>query len=303
MRLKIFEDMLVYPRVHLKGIGTFVCFFLLLSLFFGCNFSSSDSIAPSPSTSAMERILKSGKIRCSYLIYQAYFKKEPNSGKLSGIFYDIMEEIGKNSGLKIEWVEEVGYESIFAGLESNRHDVFAAGLWPNSSRAKAGFFTIPVFYSVIKAYGRTNDERFNNNLEPINSPGVKVAAIDGAMEDIIAQTDFPKAKRVSLPQLSPFTQNLLNITSGKADVTFAEPGIVKEFLSTNPGTLKELAPDKPLRIFGNSLVLKRGEIEFKEFLDIALRELLYSGRIDKILRKYGQDPEVFKRVIIPYEKE
>ncbi|MBI1979827.1 MAG: transporter substrate-binding domain-containing protein [Elusimicrobia bacterium] len=236
------------------------------------------------------------------MIYSPYFRKDPNTGALSGIFHDVMEEIGKNAGLKIEWVEEVGYENIFASLGADRHDVFAGGLWPNSTRAQAGFFSIPIFYSVIKAWGRPDDKRFINNLEAINSPSVRIATIDGAMEDIIAKTDFPRAQRVSLTTLSPFTQNLLNITSGKADVTFAEPGIVTEFLATNPGTLKELAPDQPLRVFGNSLVLKKGEIEFKEFLDIALQELIFSGRVDKILKKYEPGPNVFPRLAIPYQQ-
>jgi ABC-type amino acid transport substrate-binding protein len=212
-----------------------------------------------------------------------------------------MEEIGKNAGLRIAWVEEVGYENIFPGLDSGRYEVFAGGLWPSSTRAQAAFFTVPIFYSVIKAWGRTNDNRFVNNLSAINSPSVRIATIDGAMEDIIAKTDFPQATRISLPELSPFTQNLMNITSRRADVTFAEPGIVNEFLATNPGTLKELAPDHPLRIFGNSLVVKLGDIEMEQFLDVALRELLFSGKVDQILSRYEPTPGVFPRVAVPYE--
>ena len=167
--------------------------------------------------SRFENILKTGEIRASYLIYSPYFRKDPNTGELSGIFHDVMEEIGQAAELEIQWVEEVGYEGIFAGLDSKRYDVFAGGLWPNTSRAKAGGFTIPVFYSVIKAWRRKDEERFKD-LNGINSPEVRIATIDGAMEDIIAKRDYPLAKRESLPQLSPFTQNLLNIASKKAEI-------------------------------------------------------------------------------------
>jgi polar amino acid transport system substrate-binding protein len=254
-----------------------------------------------PSLTVMEKVRTAGRIRASYLIYSPYFRKDPNTGKLSGIFYDVMEAIGKNAGLKIDWVEEVGYENIFSGLDSGRHDVFAGGLWPNSSRAQSGCFSTPVFFSLIKAWGRADDPRFTNNLGAINDPSVRVAMIDGAMEDIIAKTDFPRAQRVSLPQLSPFSQNLLNLTSKKADVTFAEPGIVKEFLATNPGTLRELAPQSPLRTFGNCLVLKKGEVDFKQFLDVAMMEVIYDGTVDRILRQYESEPGVFFRVARPYE--
>jgi len=257
---------------------------------------------PLTEESRLETILKTGKIRASYLVYSPYFRKDPNTGELSGIFHDIMEEIGRAAELKIEWVEEVGYEGLFAGLDSRRYDVFAGGLWPSTSRAKAGGFTIPVFYSVIKAWGRKEESRFEG-LKGINSPDVRIATIDGAMEDIIAKTDFPSAHRESLPQLSMFTQNLINITHKKADVTFAEPGIIQEFLQTNPGTLKELAPDKPLRIFGNSIVVPRGDFELKAFLDVALREMLYSGIVERILKRYEPAPGIFPRVALPYQPE
>ncbi len=54
-------------------------------------------------------------------------------------------------------------------------------------------------------------------------------------------------------------------------------------------------------MFGNSLVIKLGDIELKEFLDVALKELLYSGAIDRILRKYEPAPNAFPRVAKPYE--
>lgn len=257
---------------------------------------------PDQAESRLIGILESGKIQCSYLIYSPYFRMNPNTKELSGIFHDIMEEIGRAADLQIEWVEEVGYENIFASLESGRHDVFAGGLWPSTSRAKAGGFTIPVFYSVIKAWGRAGETRFRG-LDGINGPDVRIATIDGAMEDIIAKSDYPLAQRVSLPELSPFTQNLLNITANKADLTFAEPGIIREYLQSNPGTLKELAPGKPLRIFGNSLVVRRDDFQLLAFLDVALRELLYSGAIDRILERYEPAPGVFPRAALPYQPE
>lgn len=250
--------------------------------------------------SHLDAILSSGEIRASYLVYSPYFRRDPNTGELSGIFHDIMEEVGRISKLKINWVEDVGYETIFTGLDAKRYDVFAGGLWPSASRVKEGSFSIPVFYSVIKAWGRKDETRFEG-LNGIDSSDVVIATIDGAMEDIIAKADYPNAKRLSLPQLSPFTQNLLNVVSMKADLTFAEPGIISEFLKTNPGTLKELAPEQPLRIFGNTLVLPKGDMRLKEFIDVALRELLFSGQIDKILRRYETVEGAFPRVALPYD--
>jgi ABC-type amino acid transport substrate-binding protein len=212
-----------------------------------------------------------------------------------------MEEIGKRSMLKVEWAEEVGYESIFPGLNSGRVDIFAGGLWPNSSRARSGLFSEPLFFSVITAWGRIDEQRFSNNLTGVDSSTVRIASIDGAMEDAIAKNDFPKAERISLPQLSPFSQNLLNITNGKADLTFAEPSVIAEFSKANPGKLKELGRGTPLRIFGNTLVVGSNNWRLKQFLDVAVRELIYDGTVDKVLKKYEINDSSFRRVNIPYQ--
>jgi len=65
----------------------------------------------------------------------------------------------------------------------------------------------------------------------------------------------------------------VNVTTGKADVTLAEPGAVTLFLKKNPGALKKLEIPQPLRVFPNGYALKRGEDEFKFMIDSALWNL------------------------------
>jgi len=251
--------------------------------------------------SAYDRVMATQTLRCGYKSYAPYFEKDVNTGKFSGIFYDLTEELAKNAGLKVEWVEEVSYDEIFTGLSAKRYDAMCAGLWPNVNRAKVGSFTIPIAYNIVTAWGRVGEKRFKN-LEGINDPAVKVATIDGAMEDIIAQTDFPLAQRVASPGLSPFTDNFVKITSGKADITFVESSLIRDYIAANPNTLKQLSP-KPLRVFGVSIALGKGETDLKELLDVGLTELLNNGHVDSVLKKYEKYPGTFLRVAKPYEEK
>lgn len=269
--------------------------FLLLALLLSAPAQADDY------KSAFDRVMATNTIRCGYIVYSPYIRKDANSGELSGIFHDLIEEVGHNAGLKIEWTEEVGYETLFTDLDAKRYDVFCGGLWPSAARAKVGFFSVPLFYSVITAWARPDDHRFDSNLSAINAPDIRITTVDGAMEDGIAKTDFPLASRLSQPQLTPFVQNFMNITSGKADIVFAEPSLVHEFLTANPGALREVAPDHPLRVFGNSFVIGRGEGELLHFMDASLRELLYSGQVEKILQRYEAAPGQFRRAVKPYQ--
>ena len=127
----------------------------------GCSLNSN---SPCRAESVYERVMKSGTIHCGYAMFPPYCMKDPNTGKLSGIFVDILNEAGKNLGLKIEWTEEVGWASIIQGLEANRYDLVPTGIWPNASRGKHASFSIPLFYNALNIYVRAKDNRFAKNF-------------------------------------------------------------------------------------------------------------------------------------------
>jgi polar amino acid transport system substrate-binding protein len=186
------------------------------------------------------------------------------------------------------------------GLQTNRYDVVVSGIWPNSSRARIVDFSRPFYYSAIGVYVRKDDDRFTGNLKEINSDRWKIATIDGEMSDIIARTQFPKAKRDSLPQLSDVSQLLLDVASRKADVTFVEPYFGYQYLKNNPNTVKNVAAEHPIRIFGNTVMFRRGQFEFKAMLDTAIEELVNTGIVDTLLDRYEPQPGLFYRNAFPY---
>jgi len=226
--------------------------------------------------------------------------KDPNTQKITGICVETLEAAAKNLGLKVQWSEEVGWGTMIEGLQTNRYDLVCSGIWPSSTRARLVDFSTPLFYSGIGAYGRPNDTRFAGNLAAVNAPSVKIATIDGEISDIISRTDFPSAQKISLPQLSDVSQLLLNVATGKADVTFVETYTAYQFLKSNPGTIKNVVAEKPIRVFGNTVMFRRGQSEFKAMLNTAFEELLNSGYVDRLIDRYEPRPGTFYRVNYPY---
>src|ERR1700733_5938912 len=84
---------------------------------------------------AFERVMRTRTIRCAYADYPPPTIIDPNTKKLSGFVYDIIEEAGRRLNLQIDWVEEVGYGNINAGFETGRYDVFCSPVWPSAPRA------------------------------------------------------------------------------------------------------------------------------------------------------------------------
>ncbi|MDX1985804.1 MAG: transporter substrate-binding domain-containing protein [Candidatus Obscuribacter sp.] len=255
--------------------------FLFMS---GC---SSSIQKTSHEQSVYDRVMKQGKIRCGYVVYTPGCMKDPNTGKLSGIGVDTIEMVGKNLGLEIEWTEEVGWGSMIEGLLTNRYDMIATPVWINANRARQADFSKSLFYSPVFAYVKGGDKRFSDiSLEQLNSPGYTVATIDGETAEIIARESFPLAKKVSLPQLSDLSQLLLTVSTGKADFTFMEPSSAAGFIEHNANAVEVLKTSKPVRVFPNCWMFKRGQMEFKNMIDSALEQILISGMEEKIVHKY-----------------
>lgn len=256
----------------------------------------------STSTSLYERVMKQGKIRCGYVVNFPGCIKDPNTGKMSGVGVDTLEMLGKNLGLPVEWTEEVGWGSMLEGLQNNRYDIVGSPVWTNSNRARLADFSKPLYFSPIYAWVKAGNKKLTSVTSALlDSDKCSIATIDGETAEIIAKEDFPNAKKVSLPQMSDPSQNLLTVSSGKADLTFAESAVAAGFLKTNPGSVQILSPDHPVRVFPNCWMFRRGEMEFKDMLDAALDQVVNSGAEDKILRKYEPAPNTLYRVALPYQ--
>lgn len=252
-------------------------------------------------TSTLDRVKKSGTIRAAYLVRPPNIIRDPNTGELSGIFVDIVEEIGTRAGLKVQWVEEVTWGTMIEGLNTGRYDLVGTGIWRNATRGKSADFTTPIFYSGVGVFVRQGDERFVSSLSKLNDPSIKIATIDGEMASIIAKADFPKAKHLSLTQASDTSQLLLEVQSSKADATFLAAQIGARYAAKNPGEIKNIATEKPIRIFPEALMLRADDYEFKASIDAAIIELVNSDFVERTIRKYEQvAPESYYLVAPAY---
>ena len=283
-------------RVHLFLMIMAMMLPLLL-----CSCSSARKAAGAGGPNLYERVMQSGKLRCAYIVYPPGCIKDPNTGKLSGIGIEALELVAKKLGLTVDIVEEVGWGTMLEGFQTGRYDLVITPLWTNAERAKIVDFSKPLYYSPIFVYVRPGDHRFRDHLEKINSVDVKIAAIDSSTVAVISDADFPKARRLSMPQLTDASQQLLNVAAGKADVTFAEPTLAHLYFQHNPGSLEVLDPVHPIRMFPNCWMFNRGEFEFKAMIDTVLDEVINSGAMDKIINKNLPAPNLVYSVALPYQ--
>jgi len=267
---------------------TAIVFFVLLIALFAWRIgkSSAPGVQGSVKESAYERILRTGEIRCAYQPYAPALMKDPNTGALSGIFYDIMTELGRRLSLEINWVEEVGYGVIPEGFVTDRYDAFCGTVWPTAERSRGAAFTIPLYYSGVDVFVRTDDHRFDDDLSKLDDPSIKFSGKDGDVSSSFVKAAFPRAAIVSIAQLDDTSQILEDVVHNKADAAVNEPSLLALYLEKNPGTLRDITIGHPIRVSPNTIMIKPDQYQFKVMLDTTLQELLNDGFIGKTLKKY-----------------
>ena len=245
---------------------------------------------------AYERVMRTGTLRCGYVVFAPYFVKDPNTGTPSGLFVDLMSEIGALQSFKVEWTEEASLPNLIESMRVGKIDAMCSGLWENAVAGKQVEFSRPIFFNVLGVYVRSDDHRFDHNLAAINDAAVKIAVIDGGMAEKIADSDFPKAQKFSIPELSDYSSLLLNVTTGKADLTISATHEAHNFLQTHPGTLRKADADLPIRVLPNTIFFHKGEFQLASMVNSALDEIEYKGQLEKIIAKYEPFPGAFYRV-------
>lgn len=262
---------------------------------------SGSSMTGSNGNSVYDKVVSSGTIRACYVVYPPASIKDPNTGKLSGVFVETLNKAAENMGLKVDWNTEVGWGDMIEALNSSKCDIIGSPAWSNSTRGKSAEFSQPVYYSAINAYVRASDNRFNGDITVANNASYKLATIDGETSQLIASRQFPKAQTLQLPQLTDVSQMLLNVVDGKADMAFLEPTVANAYIKNNPGKVKNVSVVKPVVIYGNVMLIKKGEFTFKSAIDNAIVELLNNGYVDGVINNYEKDyPGGFYRVAVPY---
>jgi len=270
-------------------------------LILGCKRENTNGFSTETKT-VLDRVLESGKIRAAYTLYPPGCMKDKETGELCGVFVETIEKIGSEMNLEIEWVEEVGWGTQIEGLKTNRYDILGSSVWANPKRAKFAYLSDPLYYSPISVFVRENDNRWDNveSWSILNSPEVKISTIDGGTGEVIVRNNFPKATKVSLPQMTEFSQSFMDVVHKKADLLFLEPYYGFKFLESNPNTIKDISKDKPLRMFGNCYMMKQGEDEFQKAINVIIEDLHNSGFIEDLIKKYEEYPNTIVRVSKPY---
>lgn len=260
-------------------------FLFLLSLFISAPAFAAD-------TSAFDRIMASGVIRCGYYVFPPITYRDPNTGVLSGLSVDFMNALAARASLKVEWTEEVTFGNWVPALQANRFDMVCTPMWPDLPQARAVTFTQPLFFSGKYPIVLASDPRFTSKttLADLNNQNFSFVAQEGNMTLNTTKALVPNAKLYVLAASAGGAEYYQSIAAKKADVVISDTNAVLQWNKNNPDTkLKALDTKNPVALQQFPLVVKRGDYDLLSFLNLAIDEMNYAGETKQIMNKWAPD--------------
>lgn len=236
--------------------------------------------------SVYDRIKRTGVIRCGYWTFPPIVEKDPNTGQLRGPAPALFEELAARLNLKVEWTEEVTFDIMTQGLQSGRYDSVCTGSWLTARVAREAIYTDHYLYSALLPLVRADDTRFDANLQRINQADVTIAVQDDALQEV-ASHSFPQAKQHTVPSLLPVSQLYEDVAAGKADVALADAGDLIHYIQQNPGKVKLIHADQPVRLYPWVFPVAPGEHDLVMMLNGALQEMVLAKDIQRVVFQHN----------------
>jgi ABC-type amino acid transport substrate-binding protein len=112
-------------------------------------------------------------------------------------------------------------------------DVFACPTRASQGRKLDMFFSKPLFQSDAYGYIRKNSLFATSSIEELQKTNLlRIAVKENDIHHELAQQYFPHAILVRVPQLSKIGEVIQFVLDGKADMTFRDPVLVKQYLDS-----------------------------------------------------------------------
>ena len=199
------------------------------------------------------------------------------NGEVVGVDVDIAREIAKYLG-KTLVVKDIAFDSIINEVKTGKADFGAAGISYSDDRAKNVDFSIN--YAVSKQVVIVNNNSSITNVNGVSNK--KIAVQLGSIADTFVTEKYKSANVV---RQKKYLAAIEDLKTGKVDCVVMDELPAKEIVSKNEG-IKIL--DGSLTNDSYGMVVKKGNKELLDAINIVLQKLKDEGKIDEFIIKHTE---------------
>jgi ABC-type amino acid transport substrate-binding protein len=214
--------------------------------------------------SVLAKIRQSGTLRMGYAQTAPWFFKDPKTGDLQGIYYDVAEALCQQLQVKSAY-QEVSWADSTLALRRGDFDVFVSSLTYTVPRATSVCFPTPPLWArgSLALIHKDNVEKFKTAAD-LNSPDVTIAVNTGTSAEGQQRRLFPKAKVLAT------TGQILSATepvrSKRADAWLNGDNDVIAFARKNAAWAAVLDEAHPFDMAPNTWAVRYGDPTWETFI-------------------------------------
>ncbi len=234
--------------------------------------------------STLEKIIQRGTLRVGLEAGYMPFEMTDKKGKIVGFDVDMVTEMAKAMGVKLELVN-TAWDGIIPALLSDKFDIIASGMTVNQERNLKINFANP--YIIVGQTALVNKKSADKikSWKDLNNPDYTITSKLGTTGEQAVKRLFPKANYKSY---ETETEAMLEVMNGKADVSVYDLPMCAIFYAER-GMDTMVFLDEPFTYEPLGWAINKGDADFLNWLNNFLIQMKNDGRYDKIYNKWFGD--------------
>jgi ABC-type amino acid transport substrate-binding protein len=236
-------------------------------------------------SSVLDKIKKDGKVVVGTSADYPPYEFVDSAGQKAGFDIELMEEIGKRMGVKVEWTD-MPFDSLIAAVKEGKIDASISCFNYSEDRAKEVGFS-KEYYNSEDSFIANKD--FTGKIEkPEDVAAYKLGVQSGTVQDTWIKEnliDKNLIKEENVQQYERVDQAALDLEAGRIQILMSDYVPAKALLKAHPGFQmlfhEAIASAGPINI-----VLPLNDEKIKTEIDKVIDTLKTEGVIDQLAAKY-----------------
>ncbi len=206
--------------------------------------------------------------------------KDPATNKYKGFDIDVMRELAKDLGVKIQFVP-AEWKTIVAGITADRYDI-STSVTKTPKRAEVAGFTATYYkYGTVPLVLKKNLNKFST-WDSLNNKNVTIATTLGTSQEEKAKEFFPKSK---LKSIEAPARDFQEVLAGRAD------GNITSSTEANKLVLKypqlAIVPDGEKNPAFLAMMVPKNDKVWNKYVSDWIKSKKDSGFFTTLLAKYN----------------
>ncbi len=221
---------------------------------------------------------------CMWPDYFGISYRNPRSGELQGIDISMSQELAKDLGVSLRYVE-TNFARVIADLESRKCDIAMMGVGVTPDRAARVDFSQPYLRSDVYAVILKSNTSITR-WEDLDLPGRVISVQKGTfMEPLMQRT----LKNAELRIAQRTAERERDVESGRADAFITDYPYSRRMLA-NTDWANVIAPSQPIAPIDYAYAVPKGEEVWIARINEFLSKTKTDGRLEKYARQFDLLP-------------